>query len=86
MLGDLDGANLWLRSLPYLSRKVGIFGTCSGGRQAFLAACRLKGLDAAIERWGGRVVQSKEEIKVVATIVDRHHPGRMVGVAQRPRA
>src|SRR5713101_2682749 len=29
VLGDLDGANAWLRSLPYVSRKVGIFGTCS---------------------------------------------------------
>src|SRR6266508_3180338 len=62
VLGDLDGANAWLRSLPYVSRKVGIFGTCSGGRQAFLAGCRLKGLDAVIECWGGRVVQSKEEL------------------------
>src|SRR2546425_8976865 len=43
VLGDLDGANAWLRSLPYVTRKVGIFGTCSGGRQAFLARCRLKG-------------------------------------------
>ena len=62
VLGDLDGANTWLRALPYVSRKVGIFGTCSGGRQAFLAGCRLKGLDAVIECWGGRVVQSKEEL------------------------
>ena len=62
VLGDLDGANAWLRSLPYVSRKVGIFGTCSGGRQAFLAGCRLKGLDAVIECWGGRVVQSREEL------------------------
>ena len=42
--------------------KVGIFGTCSGGRQAFLAACRLKGFDAAVECWGGRVVMAKEEL------------------------
>src|SRR5262244_172984 len=53
------GANTFLRSLPFVNRKVGVFGTCSGGRQAFLAACRLKGFDAAIDCWGGRVVQSK---------------------------
>ena len=62
VLGDLDGANAYLRSLPYVSRKIGVFGTCSGGRQAFLAACRLKGFDAVIDCWGGRVVQSKEEL------------------------
>src|ERR1700741_1686077 len=57
VLGDLDGANTCLRSLPYVSGKIGVFGTCSGGRQAFLAGCRLKGFDAVIECWGGRVVQ-----------------------------
>jgi carboxymethylenebutenolidase len=62
VLGDLDGANAWLRSLPYVSNKVGIFGTCSGGRLAFLAGCRLKGLDGVIDCWGGRVVMSKEEL------------------------
>src|SRR5262249_49403587 len=62
VLGDLDGANAVLRSLPYVNGKVGIFGTCSGGRHAFLAACRLKGLNAAIDCWGGRVVQAKDEL------------------------
>jgi carboxymethylenebutenolidase len=62
VVGDLDGAMRWLRSLPYLNGKVGVFGTCSGGRQAFLAACRVKGFDAAIDCWGGRVVMSKEEL------------------------
>ena len=62
VMGDLEGAMLYLRSLPYLNGKVGIFGTCSGGRQAFLAACRVKGFDAAIDCWGGRVVMSQEEL------------------------
>ena len=62
VLGDLEGANAYLRSLPYVSGKIGVFGTCSGGRQAFLAGCRLKGFDAVIDCWGGRVVQSKEEL------------------------
>jgi carboxymethylenebutenolidase len=62
VLGDLDGANKLLRSLPYVSGKVGVFGTCSGGRHGFLAACRLKNFDALVECWGGRVVMSKEEL------------------------
>ncbi len=62
VLGDVEGAMKFLRAQPNLNGKVGVFGTCSGGRQAFLAACRLKGLDAAVECWGGRVVASKEEL------------------------
>src|SRR5436309_12074600 len=30
VLGDLEGAKDWLRWLPYVSRKVGIFGPLSG--------------------------------------------------------
>ena len=62
VLGDVEGAIKFLRGQPNLNGKVGVFGTCSGGRQAFLAACRLKGLNAAVECWGGRVVASKEEL------------------------
>jgi carboxymethylenebutenolidase len=62
VLGDLEGSLNFLRSQPNVSKKVGLFGTCSGGRHGFLAACRLKGFDALVECWGGRVVQSKEEL------------------------
>jgi len=61
VVGDLEGAMRYLRSLPYIG-KVGVFGTCSGGRNAFLMACRVKGFDAAVECWGGRVVMAKEEL------------------------
>jgi carboxymethylenebutenolidase len=62
VLGDLEGAMKFLRSQPNFSDKMGVFGTCSGGRHAFLAASRLKGFNAAVECWGGRVVASKEEL------------------------
>jgi carboxymethylenebutenolidase len=62
VLGDVAGALVYLRSLPYSNGKVGVFGTCSGGRHTFLAACRLQGVDAAIDCWGGRVVMAKEEL------------------------
>jgi carboxymethylenebutenolidase len=41
---------------------VGIFGTCSGGRHAFLAACRTAGFDAIVDCWGGGVVASEAEL------------------------
>ncbi len=62
VMGDLEGAMRYLRSLPFLNGKVGVFGTCSGGRQAYLAACTVKGFDAAVDCWGGRVVMTKEEL------------------------
>lgn len=62
VVGDLGGAMRYLRSLPYVNGKVAVFGTCSGGRHAYLAACRLRGFDAAIDCWGGRVVMTKDEL------------------------
>ncbi len=62
VLGDTEGCLTLLKSLPISNQKVGVFGTCSSGRQAFLAACRLKGFDAAVDCWGGRVVMTKEEL------------------------
>ena len=62
VMGDLDGAMQYLRALPYISGKVGIFGTCSGGRQAFLASCLLDGFDAVVDCWGGGVVMRPEDL------------------------
>jgi len=62
VLGDLAGALAFLRSLPNSSGKIGVFGTCSGGRHAYLAACRVPGFAAAVDCWGGRVVMAPEEL------------------------
>jgi len=62
VVGDVAGAMGFLRSLPYSNGKLGVFGTCSGGRHAYLAACRAEGFDAAVDCWGGRVVMAAEEL------------------------
>ncbi len=62
VLGDVAGALAYLVGLPLCSGKVGVFGTCSGGRHAYLAACRIPGFAAAIDCWGGRVVMAQEEL------------------------
>ncbi|MEM7127998.1 MAG: dienelactone hydrolase family protein [Chloroflexota bacterium] len=62
VIGDLTGTLAYLHSLPNLNGKVGIWGTCSGGRHAFLGACRIPGFDAAIDCWGGRVVMAEEDL------------------------
>lgn len=61
-VGDLAGAMRSVRALPYVSGKVGIFGTCSGGRHAWLAACRAPGFDAIVDCWGGRVVMAPDQL------------------------
>jgi carboxymethylenebutenolidase len=56
-LGDCLGAIRFLRSLPASNGRVGVIGYCSGGRQAFLAACRLP-VDAAVDCYGAFVASS----------------------------
>jgi carboxymethylenebutenolidase len=62
VLGDVAGAASLLRSQPYASGKVGVIGFCSGGRQAYMVACQLDGIDAAVDCWGGRVIAKPEEL------------------------
>jgi carboxymethylenebutenolidase len=63
VVNDLSGAAEWLRAQPNSTGKVGIIGTCSGGRQAVLAASRApKAFDALADLWGGRVVAPQESL------------------------
>jgi carboxymethylenebutenolidase len=54
-MGDVDGAIRHLRAMRELNGKLGIIGYCSGGRQVYLAACTLKGIDAAVACYPGGV-------------------------------
>ena len=56
VVGDAEGAAAFLRAQPYSNGKVGAIGFCSGGRQAYLLACTMRSLDAAVDCWGGNVV------------------------------
>jgi carboxymethylenebutenolidase len=62
VIGDTEGAVQWLRAQPWHNGKVAVWGTCSGGRHAFLYACHTKSIDAVCELWGGRVVMGKDEL------------------------
>ncbi|HUF38903.1 MAG TPA: dienelactone hydrolase family protein [Anaerolineales bacterium] len=61
-VGDLAGALGFLKSLPNSNGKAGIFGTCSGGRHAFLTACRTPGFEAVVDCWGGGVVMAPDSL------------------------
>ena len=60
LVGDVGGAADYLRALDHSNGKVGVIGYCSGGRQSFLAACRLP-LQAAVDCYGACVVNPPPE-------------------------
>jgi carboxymethylenebutenolidase len=62
VMEDCKGSLNYLKSLPNANGKVGVIGTCSGGRHAYLAACTVEGFDAVVDCWGGGVVMAKEDL------------------------
>jgi carboxymethylenebutenolidase len=56
VMGDTAAAMAYLRAQPNSNGKVAVMGFCSGGRHSYLAACSLKGVDAAVDCWGGNVI------------------------------
>jgi carboxymethylenebutenolidase len=62
VVADCAAALAWLNALPTSNGKVGIIGSCSGGRHALLAASRVPGFDAVVDLWGGGVIASQEEL------------------------
>ena len=60
LVGDVAGAAEYLRALDGANGRTAVIGHCSGGRQAFLAACSLQ-LDAAVDCYGAFVVEDPPE-------------------------
>jgi carboxymethylenebutenolidase len=62
MVGDTAAAVQWIKAQSNHNGKVGIIGTCSGGRHAYIYACQKKDVDACADLWGGRVVMPKDTL------------------------
>jgi carboxymethylenebutenolidase len=63
VVGDGLGCVSYLRALATSNGKIGVMGTCSGGRHAYLAACQSEGaVDAVVDCWGGRVVMAPDDL------------------------
>ena len=57
VVGDSRAAAAYLRAQSNANGKVGVIGYCSGGRHAFLVACKAPDeFNALVDCWGGNVV------------------------------
>jgi carboxymethylenebutenolidase len=68
VIGDLKAGLDYIKSQPYSNGKVGIIGTCSGGRHAYLTAATTKAFDAVVNCWGGGSVQQPEQLNAARPV------------------
>ena len=87
MVGDTEAAVKWMRGQPNHNGKVGLFGSCSGGRHAFIYACQKKDVDACAELVGAARFceqpndMQRQEVRLVDDLVK---PKRVGLVIARP--
>jgi carboxymethylenebutenolidase len=62
VVADCAAALRWLKAQPTSNGRVGIIGSCSGGRHALLTASRVTGIDAVADLWGGGVIMTEAEV------------------------
>jgi carboxymethylenebutenolidase len=62
VIADCAAAARWLKAIPTSNGKIGIIGSCSGGRHALLVASRAPEFAAVVDLWGGRVVASGDQL------------------------
>ena len=84
VVADCGAALRWLKALPLSNGKVGIIGTCSGGRHALLAASRVTGFDAVADLWGGGVVMAIRPRRARRAALARYHGRWRVNPRSRP--
>ena len=59
VMKDAEASISFLRDSSENNGRIGVIGMCSGGRHTFMAACRLDGIDAAVDCWGGGVINQR---------------------------
>ncbi len=62
VIADAEAAMQWVKSQPTSNGKVGIIGTCSGGRHPVLVASSVSGFGAVADLWGGGVVMAPDQL------------------------
>ena len=62
VVADLAASAQYLKAQSNANGKVGVIGSCSGGRHAYLAACQTDEFAAIVDLWGGGVVAKPEDL------------------------
>src|SRR5262245_20987210 len=62
VIGDAQAALELVKSMPSSNGKVGVIGTCSGGRHALLVGTKVPGFGAIADLWGAGVVTPPERL------------------------
>jgi carboxymethylenebutenolidase len=62
VVADCAAARDWLLAQPGANGKVGVIGSCSGGRHAVLTASRVPGFAAVVDLWGGGVIMPPDQL------------------------
>jgi carboxymethylenebutenolidase len=62
VVADAEASLDWILAQPSSNGKVGIIGTCSGGRHAVLAASQIGRFNAVADLWGGGVIASPDQL------------------------
>jgi carboxymethylenebutenolidase len=62
VVADVVASAKYLKAQPDASGKVGLIGTCSGGRHTYLTVCQSTEFAAAADLWGGGVVMKPEDL------------------------
>jgi carboxymethylenebutenolidase len=62
VIADAEAAMQWVKAQSTSNGKVGVIGTCSGGRHAVLVASSVPGFDAVADLWGGGVVAAPDQL------------------------
>jgi carboxymethylenebutenolidase len=62
VVADAKAALDWLQAQTTSNGKVGVIGTCSGGRHSVLVASRVPAFSAVADLWGGGVVMPADQL------------------------
>jgi carboxymethylenebutenolidase len=62
VIADGEAAMQWIKAQSSSNGKVGVIGTCSGGRHAGLVASSVPGFDAVADLWGGGVIAAPDQL------------------------
>ena len=84
VVADLAAAQTWLKAQSTSNGKVGIIGTCSGGRHALLAASQTPGWDAVADLWGGGVVMGPDDLSDARPVAPIDFTAGLTAPAARP--